>query len=163
MASKFLSALLFANVVVCLAAMSAVGVAAGNRIDKPAPAGTQTEKRDGYCEGAITQGSLNQCAAGPARNAQQLLDSLLNELNGVLDSSERTQLQQVQLQWTNYRAAHCAWQAKFFEGGSIEPTIFASCMEDLTWKRLDDLKLNLCEGNGMTGPCPKSQRYDKRP
>jgi uncharacterized protein YecT (DUF1311 family) len=104
---------------------------------------------------------MNACFAEQAHHSSVLLDSLIQDLHGHLKPAEYAQLLEVQRDWTGYRDAHCKWQAHFSEGGSIQPTEYATCIGRLTWNRIDELKLNLCEGNGMTGACAASAKYDR--
>jgi uncharacterized protein YecT (DUF1311 family) len=104
---------------------------------------------------------MNECNRREADVVQQLLGALLTDVGNTLDAGEMKQLQDVQVEWRDYRDAHCQWQAAFFEGGSIQPTVHSGCLIDLTWNRIQELKINLCEGNGMTGPCEASSRYDR--
>jgi len=60
---------------------------------------------------------------------------------------------------TSYRDMHCQWQSSFFEGGSIQPTERSTCLSSVIWNRIDELRLNLCEGRGMTGECAASKKY----
>lgn len=68
-------------------------------------------------------------------------------------------LLEVQEKWRAYRSAHCAWQAPTEESVSIRPTLEATCMTSLTWDRIDELNVNLCERRGLTGECEASRRY----
>jgi uncharacterized protein YecT (DUF1311 family) len=113
------------------------------------------------CGDSASQTSMNECFASEAKRDMQLLDALLKELGQNLDASERERLEEVQSQWAKYRDAHCKWQAAFFEGGSVQPMMYSTCISAVTWNRIDELKLNLCEGAGMTGPCEASKRYDR--
>ena len=67
----------------------------------------------------------------------------------------------VQKTWAVYREAHCAWQAAFSEGGSIQSELCSACLTEITWDRIKELKLTLCEGQGLTGSCEASRRYDR--
>jgi uncharacterized protein YecT (DUF1311 family) len=113
------------------------------------------------CGALAHQQAMNACFAERARRSVALLDSLIHDLHGHLQQAQYAQLLNVQRDWTQYRDGHCKWQAHFAEGGSIQPTEYAACIDVLTWNRIDDLKLNLCEGNGMTGACTASAKYDR--
>jgi uncharacterized protein YecT (DUF1311 family) len=104
---------------------------------------------------------MNECFAREANQDLQFLDGLLKELANKLDAADKERLEEVQSEWVNYRDAHCKWQAAFFEGGSVQPTMYSTCISALTWNRIEELKPNLCEGHGMTGPCEASKRYDR--
>lgn len=121
--------------------------------------GAETVQAD--CGSVSNQSDMNDCYAREAKRVQQLLDALVQELTKTLDPTKGQQLLNVQAKWVAYRDAHCGWQAKFSEGGSIQPTVYSNCMEGLAWDRIDELKYDLCEGWGMTGPCPASRRYDR--
>jgi hypothetical protein len=69
-------------------------------------------------------------------------------------------LQAVQQTWKAFRDNDCQWQADAFTGGSIQPAIYAECILALTEARIADLRLQLCEGFGVRGPCAKSRKYD---
>ena len=113
------------------------------------------------CGALAQQQAMNACSAERARRSAALLDSLIQDLRGHLEQAQFAQLLSVQRDWTQYRDGHCKWQAHFAEGGSIQPTEYATCIDALTWNRIDELKLNLCEGNGMTGACTASAKYDR--
>jgi uncharacterized protein YecT (DUF1311 family) len=113
------------------------------------------------CGDMETQSDMNMCFDRNARADNALLESLVKELIGKLSASEGKELRSAQALWVRYRDAHCAWESKFFESGSVQPTVSAGCYSELTWQRIDNLKEDLCEGAGMTGPCPESQKYDR--
>jgi uncharacterized protein YecT (DUF1311 family) len=105
---------------------------------------------------------MNDCFYRQAQEDQRLLDSLVSDLGRALDRPAMSRLQEAQKTWLTYRSEHCAWEASFFEGGSIRPTILSTCMSSVTWNRIDELKVKLCEASGMTGQCEASKRYDRR-
>ena len=111
------------------------------------------------CGDLTTQFAMNECFGRQALQDQAKLDALLKELSGVLEKSELTHLTAVQKVWTSYRDMHCQWQSSFFEGGSIQPTERSTCLSSVIWNRIDELKVNLCEGRGMTGECAASKKY----
>ena len=102
------------------------------------------------CGEMSMQTDMNICFANEAEQSEQLLGALLHELNANLDSQQRKDLASVQAIWVKYRRDHCDWQAAFFDGGSVQPTIRSTCYQSLTRQRIDELKTDLCEGAGMT-------------
>lgn len=141
----------------CFAAAGCVVAPVGRT---PSPiAEAPAERRE--CSDAGTQRGIEECAGQHARQAEARLTALLGELGEVLDRTDIERLVDVQSKWSAYRAAHCEAQAGFFEGGSIRATIASACMASVTWNRIDELKWNLCEGQGMTGECEASKRYDR--
>lgn len=113
------------------------------------------------CSPDLTQMAINECWQAQMEASDQRLTALLGNLEQVLTTAEVAQLRSVQRLWLDYRRRHCQWQADFFTGGSIRPIVYASCADSLTWERITALKVNLCEGQGMTGGCEASRRYDR--
>jgi uncharacterized protein YecT (DUF1311 family) len=113
------------------------------------------------CGDSTSQTAMNECFAREAKQDQLLLEGLLKELAAKLDAPDKERLEEVQSQWVKYRNAHCRWQAGFFEGGSVQPMMYSTCISALTRNRIEELKVNLYEGAGMTGPCEASKRYDR--
>jgi uncharacterized protein YecT (DUF1311 family) len=120
---------------------------------------TQSTNDQVPCGDLTTQTEMNQCFARAAQRDQAELDALLKELSGVLEKPEVARLTAVQKLWTSYRDAHCQWQARSSERYSMQPTEHATCLSSAIWNRIDELKLNLCEGRGMTGECAASRKY----
>jgi uncharacterized protein YecT (DUF1311 family) len=102
---------------------------------------------------------MNACYAAEAAHVSAKLDTLVAQLRQRLDTARGKGLMQTEAIWTKYRDATCKWQADMWEGGSIQPTEYALCVIALTWERIGLLKLHLCEGEGMTGPCSESDAY----
>jgi uncharacterized protein YecT (DUF1311 family) len=143
--------------VIATCVLTTLGAAPSPRWQATADRGTRVVTVD--CRHSSTQAELTDCSAREAKQAQDLLDKLLQDLQKSLRPAQRQRLHPVQTTWLCYREAHCEWQAQFFEGGSIQPSIYSGCLADLTWSRIDELKTLLCDGWGA--PCPASQRYDR--
>jgi len=73
------------------------------------------------------------------------LDALLADLDASLGENERAELREVQRRWRAFRDAHCRWQRALHH------------CTDRT--RIADLRIDLCEGQGMTAECEASLRY----
>lgn len=110
-------------------------------------------------DGGSTQYEMNVCAARAASEASDKLDALIAELNSTLEPAERSAFEEIQALWVDFRERQCRWQVSFFEGGSIQPMLYSHCLEARTAERIDSLKILLCEGRGMTGPCDASGKY----
>jgi len=104
---------------------------------------------------------MNICAQQVAARSNERLRSLLADLRTRLDSSRFGQLSRVQAQWQAYRKAHCDWEGEGFAGGSVAPAVVSNCFAAVTEARIEELKIHLCEGEGMTGECAPSHRYDR--
>jgi uncharacterized protein YecT (DUF1311 family) len=114
------------------------------------------------CGDLATQSEMNACFAREAARVGALLDTLLKEIRPSLEEGQRKGLDEAQRQWLRYRDAHCNWVASSSDGGTIQPTVRATCLAAVTWERIGELKLTLCEGGaGLGGTCAASRRYDR--
>jgi uncharacterized protein YecT (DUF1311 family) len=105
---------------------------------------------------------MNVCFSREATRVSNLLDTLLKEIRPSLPPARRKPLETAQAHWIRYRDAHCDWVASASEGGTIQPTVRTTCLANVTWERIGELKLTLCEGGaGLGGPCTASRRYDR--
>jgi uncharacterized protein YecT (DUF1311 family) len=70
-------------------------------------------------------------------------DSMLNDnytaLKDAVSDTEFRALRDTQLKWIAYRDAKCEWPAVFFEGGTISGPISASCLNEATARRANEL------------------------
>ncbi len=82
----------------------------------------------------LNQAQMNQCAARFYQDA----DKKLNQVYQQLPAATRQQLTNTQLAWIKFRDGNCEFASSAFEGGSIVPTIFYGCMENITEKRTAD-------------------------
>lgn len=111
---------------------------------------------------AYTQFDMNQCAAKKAADSQQKLDQLLYELQVEFQNKDQgPSLAHIQQGWEALKEKDCLWQKSFYGNGSIAPMIFSLCQSKYNLERIEELKIFLCEGAGMTGPCAASKKYDE--
>ncbi len=109
--------------------------------------------------GGSTQLEMNVCAGREADAASAKLSALVKELERKLDAPARDELQKIQAQWQELRSRDCNWERSMFAGGSLAPLVHAVCATARTNERIQRLKILLCEGAGMTGPCEASRKY----
>ena len=110
---------------------------------------------------AVTQLDMTKCAEQKAKDSQQKLDQLLDELQQHYAGSDfGNELMQVEGEWEALREHDCLWEKSFSENGSTAPMIFSLCVFRYNTERISRLKLFLCEGAGMTGECEESKKYD---
>ena len=102
---------------------------------------------------------MNVCAGRDSDAVGEKLQALLDELWTTLTPQARAELGRIQAQWEALRNRDCTWERGFFEGGSIAPMVYLNCVTTLTQARINHLKIFLCEGHGMTGPCEASRKY----
>lgn len=116
--------------------------------------GTPVCAQEVDCGDAMTQQEMNRCAAERYTAADVLLNKAwkpamkrMREIDGYLPEDQRgaaTALRDAQRVWIKYRDAACGAEGWNFRGGSLEPFIVASCLEDLTRARTQRL-LDLVE------------------
>jgi len=122
---------------------------------------TETQVAEDCMESANTQLAMGECAAQKTQNSQQMLTQLIDELLlKYADTDMGRDLIEIQKNWEALREKDCQWQSSFFEGGSIAPMRYAMCVDGYNARRISELKLFLCEGAGMIGPCEESKKYD---
>ncbi len=122
---------------------------------------TETQVAEDCMESATTQFAMGECAAQKAQASQQMLTQLIEELQlKYADTDMGRNLAEIQKDWEALRQKDCQWQSFFFKGGSIAPMRYAMCVNGYNASRISELKIFLCEGAGMTGPCEESKKYD---
>lgn len=87
-----------------------------------------------------TQSEMNE----EAFNAYTLADKKMYEtykliLANLSTKDEKDLLIASQKAWIVYKEAHCKSIAKGYEGGSMQPLIYNSCMEGITNERINQL------------------------
>jgi uncharacterized protein YecT (DUF1311 family) len=112
------------------------------------------------CSHSPDQRAWDICTANEAELSGRRLERLLAEISSGADSARRVQLETIQRQWKTFRDSDCRWQADAFAGGSIQPVVYSQCITAVTEGRIAELKLQLCEGFGVRGPCAASRKFD---
>jgi uncharacterized protein YecT (DUF1311 family) len=112
------------------------------------------------CAGIAAQQPANVCYAAVAESLSARLDTLLGELHRALPGSRDSLLRIAQENWHQYLIRQCQFEYGTAQGGTLAPMLEAGCEADLTAARIYELKAHLCEGEGLTGYCEKSRRYD---
>ena len=110
---------------------------------KPGIAGAQNLN----CQKAQTQSELNQCADLIARDADQKLNQVYQQLRKNRGTELDTLLVESEKAWIKYRDASCAFSRKRVAGGSIAPMVSSNCIARLTEQRTQELEGYLKEGN----------------
>ena len=101
---------------------------------------------------------MNQCSAERYRRSDRRLnevyDQISNSLQKDIQSAEtqkdekqikynKTRLEDLrsaQKAWLVYRDLHCSAAKQLYEGGSIVPTIYAGCLEQVTDHRIKEIE-----------------------
>lgn len=91
------------------------------------------------CDYSGTQTQMNACAYRDYNRADAALNQAYKHAMSKLSDPTKTKLQQAQRLWIPYRDAACDAEASPFEGGSLQPLIRATCLQDLTETRTQNL------------------------
>ncbi len=106
------------------------------------------------CKKASTQQEMNICAQRQAETADKKLNNTyqilqrrlaqdLRQGNTVQINYAKQQYQKLinaQNAWIKFRDSSCEYERSVFEGGSVAPMIYASCIAKLTDRRTSDLQ-----------------------
>lgn len=96
---------------------------------------------------AQTQSEMNATASANYKKADAQLNKLYKQLMAILDKNEKPLLIQAEKDWVKFRDSHCKFDASQYEGGSIQPLIYSSCLEELTRKRIAEIKASIKNRN----------------
>ena len=95
-----------------------------------------------------TQAEANACARRDFAKAEAemkgIYEQLVTEFAGG-DGDERRKLEKAQSLWLQYREAACESEASIYEGGTIRPAIYSSCLASVTRERTGRLRGFLAE------------------
>ena len=89
-----------------------------------------------------TQQVMNICAGRAAKEADRELNRVYRLVRASYKQipAQEKRLVTAQLAWIKFRDAECNASAGRFDGGSIAPLMYASCVEHLTKQRSQDLE-----------------------
>jgi uncharacterized protein YecT (DUF1311 family) len=116
-------------------------------------ASIMTVNADDCMETAMTQIDITMCSKDKALAMDQNLNTLVDKIDQTLELSQREWFNQSQLSWRTMAENDCLIQRSFYEGGSIAPSIYNSCMELRTEQRIEQIKYFLCPNFWMKGVC----------
>jgi uncharacterized protein YecT (DUF1311 family) len=114
-----------------------------------AAASAQRRAADDPCRDPQSQAEMNMCAAKRFKAADAELNRVYNRLVSMLggNSDNLARLKAAEVSWLKYRDDNCDYEADFFEGGSMRPLIYSSCLERMTKSRTAELRGQLKEMN----------------
>ncbi|MBZ9935500.1 lysozyme inhibitor LprI family protein [Mesorhizobium sp. BR1-1-16] len=105
---------------------------------------------------ALLAACLSSAAAAES-SADRSLNAEFKKIEARLagDADTKKLFVESQRKWIAFRDAECAFQASQSQGGSVYPTVIASCQDDLTAQRIKDFKRYLsCEEGDLSCPVP---------
>lgn len=101
---------------------------------------------------AQTQAEMNQTAINNFSKADNELNLVYKKLMKKLSEKEKSLLIAAQKNWIKFRDSKCAFEKEEYDGGSIQPLIYYTCLTDCTEERTKDLKNNLKDRENRYGP-----------
>ncbi|HLA55534.1 MAG TPA: lysozyme inhibitor LprI family protein [Flavobacterium sp.] len=96
-----------------------------------------------YNLAAQTQLEMNKAADAEYKKADAELNKVYRQLVEMLDKNGKQMLIIAEKDWLKFRDSHCRFNASQFDGGSIEPLIYSTCLEELTRRRIDEIKASI--------------------
>lgn len=135
----------------------------GSPISAQDAADSKTLDCRGWTTRVLSQTEMNICAGRDAETQQQKLQNLVGDLRDKLAAKEPTQwarLEANQKNWLDFVEQDCEWEATFSDAGSIRPLVHARCLSGAIAQRIARLRIFLCEGEGLTGECAASRKYE---
>lgn len=89
---------------------------------------------------AQSQMQMNEEAYADYEKADKQLNVVYNQFLKLATEEEKNRLIKSQKDWIKARENHCDLEAAEAGGGSMQPLIYANCMEEETKKRINYLK-----------------------
>ena len=89
---------------------------------------------------AQTQAEMNKTAHDDFKKADAELNKVYNQVMKILNGKEKQLLISSQKDWLKFRDSHCKFEIEQYNGGSIQPLIYSTCLTERTNDRIDDLK-----------------------
>lgn len=113
-----------------------------NQVTPSSVASTNGQMVSGLdCKSPQTQAAINTCASSSAKAADQKLNQVYQQLKSTLKGSHREKLLiNAELMWVRFRDTNCAFERSSYQGGSIAPSIYHSCIEQMTKQRTEQLE-----------------------
>ena len=100
------------------------------------------------CKDPMTQVDMNICSRREYEKADAEMNMVYKQLTLELAGYEinhQPKFQETQSLWLKYRAANCDGEASVYEGGTIRPTVYYSCLASITWEKTNRIKAYLAE------------------
>ena len=99
----------------------------------------------GDCSDALSQKSMNDCAHRNYKREEQLLEKSTQQILTQIDASRQRSFKAVQQTWVQFRKQQCSFDASRYDGGSMAPMVYFTCMAELTQQRNKELNVILSD------------------
>jgi uncharacterized protein YecT (DUF1311 family) len=90
-----------------------------------------------------SQDEMNKEAYEAYLAADKELNIAYNKLIALIDNNAKNILVKAQRNWIKFRDTHCEFEKNFYNGGSVQPLIYYSCLEYKTTERIKDLNASI--------------------
>lgn len=98
---------------------------------------------------AQTQMEMNEQAADNYKKIDLQLNKVYKQLLSLTkDQKKKDLLIKAQRAWVSYKEAHCKYDESFYEGGSMQPLVYYTCLQEVTEERIKQLKRAIEDTNG---------------
>ena len=94
-----------------------------------------------------TQMEMNQTANANFKKADTELNKVYSQLMKMLEQNEKQLLISSEKDWLKFRDSHCKFEEAQYEGGSIQPLIYSNCLEEMTRKRIAEIRASIKNRN----------------
>ena len=91
------------------------------------------------CKNAGNQQEMNVCASKGYRDADKQLNRSYRKMIGVVSPAKQDSLRREQRRWLASRDSTCKAEVQDFEGGSIWPLEYFSCLRVATERRTKEI------------------------
>lgn len=98
------------------------------------------------CKNATTQSDMNICANQDFKRSDALLNQAYKQKMSQLNADQQKKLKVAQRNWITFRDSDCDLQSSGVAGGSVQPMVYAQCLQSKTEQRTAELnKMLHCE------------------
>lgn len=105
------------------------------------------------CKNANTQTDMNICATQDFKHSDTLLNQAYKLKMSQLNADQQKKLKVAQRSWIAFRDSDCDFQSSGVEGGSVQPMVYAQCLQAKTEQRTAELtKMSHCEEGDLSCP-----------
>lgn len=95
---------------------------------------------DAICPNAMKQNDINQCVHGEMLKADKALNTTYSQFLKTLNAQDQQKLKESQRLWIQFKEKDCAFNASFYEGGSMQPMVLDICLMNKAQQRTKELK-----------------------
>jgi uncharacterized protein YecT (DUF1311 family) len=87
-----------------------------------------------------TQMELNENAGKRYEKTDVDLNKVYKQLLTVLSGKDKQLLVNAQRSWISFRDNHCKYEESYYDGGSMQASVWSDCLTELTTERIKQIK-----------------------